>query len=96
MRSSGQPCNGRPGRAATATTSGGIPDEVGADPARYADDFAEQQGGLWGVYRFKQGFGGQVVRYTGAWDLPLSPVGQRIYHLARRLRGGTVTVIGNR
>ncbi len=66
----------------------GIPDEVGADPARYADDFAEQQGGLWGVYRFKQGFGGQVVRYTGAWDLPLSPVGQRIYHLARRLRVG--------
>ena len=48
----------------------GIPDEVGADPARYADDFAEQQGGLWGVYRFKQGFGGQIVRYTGAWDLP--------------------------
>lgn len=65
----------------------GIPDEVGADPERYADDFADQRGGLWGVYRFKQGFGGHVVRYTGAWDLRLSSVGHRVYHLARRLRG---------
>lgn len=65
----------------------GIPDEVGVDPQRFANDFAEQQGGLWGVYRFKQGFGGQIVRYSGAWDLPLSPTGYRAYHLARRLRG---------
>lgn len=66
----------------------GIPDEVGLDPANYAEDFSEREGGLWGVYRFKQGFGGQVVRYTGAWDLPVSAMGQRIYHLARRLQGG--------
>jgi peptidoglycan pentaglycine glycine transferase (the first glycine) len=65
----------------------GIPDEVGADPAAYAEDFVEQKGGLWGVYRFKQGFGGQIVRYTGAWDLPGSGVGRRMYYLARRLRG---------
>ncbi|MEI2688291.1 MAG: peptidoglycan bridge formation glycyltransferase FemA/FemB family protein [Anaerolineae bacterium] len=65
----------------------GIPDEVGADPAAYAEDFVEQEGGLWGVYRFKQGFGGQVVRYTGAWDLTLSEMGRRIYYLARRVRG---------
>jgi lipid II:glycine glycyltransferase (peptidoglycan interpeptide bridge formation enzyme) len=64
----------------------GIPDEVGADPAAFADDFVERRGGLWGVYRFKQGFGGQIVRYTGAWDLPISIVGQRIYYLARRMR----------
>lgn len=64
----------------------GIPDEVGADPAAYSEDFVEQQGGLWGVYRFKQGFGGQVVRYTGAWDLPLSRLGARLYALARRRR----------
>lgn len=36
-------------------------------------------GDLWGVYRFKQGFGGAVVRTVGAWDLPISPVGYRIY-----------------
>jgi lipid II:glycine glycyltransferase (peptidoglycan interpeptide bridge formation enzyme) len=65
----------------------GIPDEVGADPAAYAEDFAEQKGGLWGVYRFKQGFGGQIVRYTGCWDLEMSRMGRRAYHLARRLRG---------
>ncbi len=64
----------------------GVPDEVGADPERWSDDFAEQHGGLWGVYRFKQGFGGQVVRYTGAWDLPHSRVGYRLYYGARRLR----------
>lgn len=66
----------------------GIPDEVGANPAAYAEDFAEQRGGLWGVYRFKQGFGGQIVRYTGAWDLDVSGIGRRVYYLARRLRGG--------
>ncbi|NLN69316.1 MAG: peptidoglycan bridge formation glycyltransferase FemA/FemB family protein [Chloroflexi bacterium] len=26
---------------------------------------------LWGVYRFKDGFGGQVVRTLGAWDYPV-------------------------
>lgn len=28
---------------------------------------------LWGVYRFKEGFGGQVVRTLGAWDFPSQP-----------------------
>jgi lipid II:glycine glycyltransferase (peptidoglycan interpeptide bridge formation enzyme) len=64
----------------------GIPDEVGAEPERWSEDFAEQHGGLWGVYRFKQGFGGRVVRYTGAWDLPCSRLGYRLYYGARRLR----------
>ncbi len=34
---------------------------------------------LWGVYRFKEGFGGQVVRHIGAWDLPVTPSAYRIY-----------------
>ncbi len=29
---------------------------------------------LYGVYRFKNGFGGQIVHYAGALDLPLVPV----------------------
>jgi peptidoglycan pentaglycine glycine transferase (the first glycine) len=33
------------------------------------DDFNESDG-LWGVYRFKEGFGGDVVRTLGAWDYP--------------------------
>ncbi len=27
---------------------------------------------MWGVYRFKQGFGGQFVQHMGAWDWPAS------------------------
>ena len=27
---------------------------------------------LWGVYRFKEGFGGSVTRYLGAYDFPLN------------------------
>ncbi|OQA46242.1 MAG: Lipid II:glycine glycyltransferase [Chloroflexi bacterium ADurb.Bin325] len=64
----------------------GIPDEVGADPAAYAEPESWGEGGLWGVYRFKQGFGGRVVRYTGAWDLPLSRSGYALYRLALRVR----------
>ena len=30
-------------------------------------------GGLWGVYRFKQGFGGRTVRYAGAFDYVYNP-----------------------
>jgi lipid II:glycine glycyltransferase (peptidoglycan interpeptide bridge formation enzyme) len=35
--------------------------------------------GLWGVYRFKQGFGGQVIRYAGAFDYVYSPVLYRLW-----------------
>jgi peptidoglycan pentaglycine glycine transferase (the first glycine) len=28
---------------------------------------------MWGVYRFKEGLGGDVVRSIGAWDLPARP-----------------------
>jgi lipid II:glycine glycyltransferase (peptidoglycan interpeptide bridge formation enzyme) len=34
------------------------------------DTFSEDDM-LWGVYRFKDGFGGQVVRTLGAWDFPV-------------------------
>jgi len=34
---------------------------------------------LWGVYRFKQGFGGQVTRYAGAFDYVYSPVLYRLW-----------------
>ncbi len=64
----------------------GIPDEVGEDPERYTDPELWGEGGLWGVYRFKQGFGGRVVRFTGAWDLPLSGPGYAIYRFAQRVR----------
>ena len=64
----------------------GIPDEVGDNPDAYAEPEAWGEGGLWGVYRFKQGFGGEVVRYCGAWDLPLSNAGYALYRAALRVR----------
>jgi peptidoglycan pentaglycine glycine transferase (the first glycine) len=42
------------------------------------DEFTEKDP-LWGVYRFKEGFGGQVVRTIGAWDLPIQPRLYRLY-----------------
>jgi lipid II:glycine glycyltransferase (peptidoglycan interpeptide bridge formation enzyme) len=72
----------------------GIPDEVGADPDAYVEPESWGEGGLWGVYRFKQGFGGQVVRYTGAWDLPLSGIGYSLYRLALRIRRSQRPALG--
>jgi peptidoglycan pentaglycine glycine transferase (the first glycine) len=69
----------------------GVPDEVGDNPAVYVDPESWGQGGLWGVYRFKQGFGGRVVRFAGAWDLPLSKPGYELYKLALRVRKSQVT-----
>ncbi len=40
---------------------------------------------MWGVYRFKKGFGGQVVRTLGPWDWPPKPWRYRVYMGLRRL-----------
>jgi lipid II:glycine glycyltransferase (peptidoglycan interpeptide bridge formation enzyme) len=37
------------------------------------DEFVESDR-LWGVWRFKEGFAGQVVRHIGAWDFPARPL----------------------
>jgi peptidoglycan pentaglycine glycine transferase (the first glycine) len=34
---------------------------------------------LWGVYRFKAGLGGKVIRTIGAWDYPIRPLLYRLY-----------------
>jgi peptidoglycan pentaglycine glycine transferase (the first glycine) len=49
----------------------GIPDEEEEVLER---EFLKRNDGLWGVYRFKRGFGGQVVRYLGAYDHVYSPL----------------------
>jgi lipid II:glycine glycyltransferase (peptidoglycan interpeptide bridge formation enzyme) len=46
-----------------------------------ADGYAEYD--LWGlptpeISRFKEGFGGREVRYVGAWDLVVDPVGRAV------------------
>jgi peptidoglycan pentaglycine glycine transferase (the first glycine) len=40
--------------------------------------FAESDS-MWGVYRFKEGLGGQVVRTLGAWDYAPSPLWYKMY-----------------
>lgn len=48
-----------------------------------ADDPAHPMHGL---YRFKVGFGGRIVRRLGAWDQPRRPVVYRVYRLAESAR----------
>ena len=40
----------------------------------------EETDPLWGVYRFKEGLGGQVVRHIGAWDLPVQQENVSLVH----------------
>lgn len=39
-----------------------------------------------GIAHFKTGFGGREIRYIGAWDLVLDPLGRGAYELAQRGR----------
>jgi lipid II:glycine glycyltransferase (peptidoglycan interpeptide bridge formation enzyme) len=65
----------------------GIPDALGRaaaapdEAARAALEAEAQADPLSGVYRFKKGFGGRVVRYLPAYDMVLIPA---LYPLARR------------
>jgi lipid II:glycine glycyltransferase (peptidoglycan interpeptide bridge formation enzyme) len=42
-------------------------------------NFQNRSDGLWGIYRFKRGFGGRVVRARGAWDRVYIPFLYQIY-----------------
>jgi peptidoglycan pentaglycine glycine transferase (the first glycine) len=57
----------------------GVPDE---EEATLEAEFTQRSDGLWGVYRFKRGFGGRLVRTAGAWDLVYAPLRYRLYTLA--------------
>jgi lipid II:glycine glycyltransferase (peptidoglycan interpeptide bridge formation enzyme) len=63
----------------------GIPDNPEAE-APAAGENPNVRQGLWGVYRFKQGFGGAEVTYLGAWDFVYRPLAYAMYLrlLARR------------
>ena len=67
-------------RGCTVYDLWGIPD---FDEETLEAQFAEHSDNLWGVYRFKRGFGGQVIRCVGLWEQPL----HLLYSLAARLRG---------
>jgi peptidoglycan pentaglycine glycine transferase (the first glycine) len=44
-----------------------------------APEVFEESDSMWGVYRFKEGLGGQVVRTLGAWDYAPSPLWYKMY-----------------
>jgi lipid II:glycine glycyltransferase (peptidoglycan interpeptide bridge formation enzyme) len=54
----------------------GVPDE---DEAALEAGFEQRRDGLWGVYRFKRGWGGRLARTVGAWDRVYNPVLYRLY-----------------
>lgn len=62
----------------------GVPDE---DEQTLESQFEGRSDGLWGVYRFKRGFGGRLLRCAAAWDRVYIPLLYRAYRLVSR-RGG--------
>jgi lipid II:glycine glycyltransferase (peptidoglycan interpeptide bridge formation enzyme) len=63
----------------------GIPD---ADESTLEAQFATRRDGLWGVYRFKRGFGGRIWRTVGTWDRVYLPPLYAFYRwIAGRRRG---------
>jgi lipid II:glycine glycyltransferase (peptidoglycan interpeptide bridge formation enzyme) len=63
----------------------GIPD---ASEPELEANFETRSDGLWGVYRFKRGFGGEVRRSPGAWDKVYHPVLYKAYLNYARHRAG--------
>jgi lipid II:glycine glycyltransferase (peptidoglycan interpeptide bridge formation enzyme) len=44
-----------------------------------APDVFDESDSMWGVYRFKEGLGGEVVRTLGAWDYAPNPFWYKLY-----------------
>jgi lipid II:glycine glycyltransferase (peptidoglycan interpeptide bridge formation enzyme) len=44
-----------------------------------APDVFDESDSMWGVYRFKEGLGGKVVRTLGAWDYAPNPLWYKLY-----------------
>jgi lipid II:glycine glycyltransferase (peptidoglycan interpeptide bridge formation enzyme) len=70
-------------RGCTTYDLWGIPDE---DEPTLEAQFEQRSDGLWGVYGFKRGWGGEVVRSLGAWDKVYNPIIYRAYRAVLRLR----------
>jgi len=61
----------------------GIPD---APPAELEADFLKRSDGLWGVYRFKRGFGGEIKRTVGTIERVYNKRVHALYHRWRNRR----------
>jgi len=63
----------------------GVPD---ASEEVLEENFMARFDGLWGVYRFKRGFGGELRRSAGPWDRVYLPVMYRLYSWLAGARAG--------
>lgn len=63
----------------------GVPDE---DEDHLESQFSSRSDGLWGVYRFKRGYGGRLVRSAGPYERVFSPILYRLVRTWSRRRGG--------
>jgi lipid II:glycine glycyltransferase (peptidoglycan interpeptide bridge formation enzyme) len=63
----------------------GVPDE---DFESLEEGFTTRSDGLWGVYRFKRGFGGQLLRASGPWDRVYNNLLYQLYEMRTRFQGG--------
>jgi lipid II:glycine glycyltransferase (peptidoglycan interpeptide bridge formation enzyme) len=54
----------------------GVPDH---EQETLENQFRDRSDGLWGIYRFKRGFGGQLCRSAGSWDRIYQPLFYRFY-----------------
>lgn len=61
----------------------GVPDK---NEAALEDQFLDRQDGLWGVYRFKRGFGGEVKRTCSPLDKVFHPTLYSLYLLRSRVK----------
>jgi len=62
----------------------GAPDQFNSDDS------------MWGVYRFKRGFGGELTRTIGAWDFPVKPILYQAYTRVLPVILNGIRKIGNR
>jgi lipid II:glycine glycyltransferase (peptidoglycan interpeptide bridge formation enzyme) len=49
-------------------------------------NFMDKNEGLWGVYRFKRGFGGELKRSVGPWDRVYNSMAYKVYSLISKYR----------
>jgi len=75
----GKPCAGQNRWVGETYDLWGIPDE----PEEVLENqFETRVDGLWKVYRFKRGFGGQIRRTAGGWDKVFKPALYNAYQFA--------------
>ncbi len=67
----------------------GVPDE---GEATLETHYLERHDDLWGVYRFKRGFGGKLIRFAGAFDRVYDPLLYKAYELYLKSRRRESTV----